>query len=75
MFKKLNTQLSRGEDVNIKHALNLAVTLNNQFSGGTGRIVAFYLSDDNYSQGLAILDFLNIVPNDADRNDIDTEFL
>jgi len=37
--------------------------------------VVFYLADDNYSQGLAILDFLNIVPNDVDRNDIDTDFL
>jgi hypothetical protein len=75
MFKKLNTQLSRGEDVNIKSALNLAVILNNQFTAGTGRIVVFYLSDDNYSQGLAILDFLNILPKDVDRNDINTDLI
>lgn len=74
LFKKLNTQLSRTEDINVKAAVNMVITLNNQFGGATPRIILFYLDETNYSKAASVLSFLNILPDSDSSLELDHKY-
>jgi len=75
LFKSLNTQISRDDDLNLKAALNIMVTLHNQFGFAASRIIMFYLDDDNHRKARSILNFLNILPPDFPHTEQDNKYL